>query len=141
MRACSIVDASFSLRLLLPGPDQAAYQRQAGAWAAQGIELYAPTLWLYEMTSALSKTVRYGDLDSSEARAALALALRLGVQLLSPDEVLARAALEWTLRMGRAAAYDSFYLGLAERLDCELWTADRRLRNAVDLPWVRMVDG
>jgi hypothetical protein len=38
------------------------------------------------------------------------------------------------------AAYDSFYLGLAERLGCELWTADRRLRNAVDLPWVRGID-
>jgi predicted nucleic acid-binding protein len=39
--------------------------------------------------------------------------------------------------LNRAAAYDSFYLALAETLQCELWTADRRLRSAIDLPWVR----
>jgi hypothetical protein len=37
----------------------------------------------------------------------------------------------------RAAAYDSSYLALAESLQCDLWTMDERLRNAVNLPWVR----
>ena len=140
MTACLVVDASFAVRLVLPGADQPAYQHQASQWTAGGFDLVAPTLWLYEMTSALSKVLRYGDLDPSEARAALALALGLGVQLVPPDEALARSAFEWTLRLGRGAAYDSFYLGLAERLGCELWTADQRLRNAVDLPWVCGID-
>ena len=32
------------------------------------------------------------------------------------------------------------YLALTESLGCELWTADRRLCNAVDLPWVRLAE-
>jgi predicted nucleic acid-binding protein len=40
--------------------------------------------------------------------------------------------------LNRAAAYDSFCLALAEAMQCELWTADRRLVNAVNLPWVRL---
>jgi predicted nucleic acid-binding protein len=46
-------------------------------------------------------------------------------------------AFDWTLRLRRVAAYDSFYLALAQRLGCELWTFDRRLANAAAAPWVR----
>jgi predicted nucleic acid-binding protein len=47
-------------------------------------------------------------------------------------------AYDWTLRLKRAAACDSFYLALAETLHCELWTADQRLANAADVPWVHV---
>ena len=40
----------------------------------------------------------------------------------------------------RAAAYDSFYLALAEGLDCELWTADERLHNAAGVAWVKLLE-
>jgi predicted nucleic acid-binding protein len=92
------------------------------------------------MTSALTKIAHYGDLGPDEARNALYLTHQLGVRLVSPDETLTQSAFDWTLRLGRTAAYDSFYLALAERLGCELWTADRRLRNAVDLPWLRGIE-
>jgi predicted nucleic acid-binding protein len=49
--------------------------------------------------------------------------------------------LAWTRRLNRAAAYDSFYLAVAESLGCELWTADQRLSKAVDLPWVCLAGG
>jgi len=41
-----------------------------------------------------------------------------------------------------AAVYDAHYLALAERLGAEMWTADRRLCQAVGaaLPWVRLVE-
>ena len=141
MTTSLVVDASFAVRLLLPGTEQSAYQDRASQWTARGIELVAPTLWLYEVTSALAKIVRYGDLGPQEAKNALALASQLGVRLVPPDEALAHSAFDWTIRLGRAAAYDSFYLALAERLECELWTADRHLRNAVGLSWVRRIDG
>jgi predicted nucleic acid-binding protein len=66
------------------------------------------------------------------------LAQRLGVELHAPQDALARSAYEWTLRLNRGAAYDSFYLALAERLRCELWTADQRLVRTTSLPWVRL---
>ena len=136
-----VVDASLTFRLVLPGPQQEPFRSLVTRWLHDGYELYAPTLWVYEMTLALCKVVRFGELTPEEGRRILALAQRLGIQLMPPDDDLARSAFDWTLRLKRAAAYDSFYLALAEMLQCELWTADRHLHNAVDRPWVCLANG
>lgn len=141
MTGTVVVDASFAFQLILPGPRQASFQAQVRQWKQGDCELRAPALWLYEMTSALCKGVRLGELDPDEGRRALALAQRLGVNLIPPDDIQARLAFEWTLRLNRVAAYDSFYLALAEALHCDLWTADRHLCNAANQPWVRCVEG
>jgi predicted nucleic acid-binding protein len=133
-----VIDASLAFRLLLPGSQQAEMQSLVAQWLADGCELHAPTLWAYELTSALCKTVHFGHITAGEAERTLALAQHLGVQLVAPHDELVRSAFGWTLRLDRAAAYDSFYLALAEMLDCELWTADRGLQRAVDEPWVRV---
>ena len=138
MPSLLVIDASLILRLILPGPDQARFQRQVSQWLAVGSELHAPSLCVYEVTSALCKAVHFEQLTPKHGARALSLAQRLGVRPAAPDDTMVRAAFEWTLRLGRAAAYDSFYLALAERLHCELWTADRRLCNAVKLPWVHL---
>lgn len=135
-----VVDASFTFKLLLPGPSQAAIHRLMTEWENDGYTLYAPTLWIYETTSALCNMIRLSNLAPDKGLRALALAQGLGVQLISPDDAQTRLAFDWTVRLRRAAAYDSFYLALAETLRCELWTADERLRNAVDQPWVRWID-
>ena len=133
-----VVDASLVFRLILPGPHQAEVQSLVAGWLTQDYEMYAPSLWVYELTSALCKTVQFGQVTAEEGARTLALALRLGVRLVAPDDELVRRAFEWTLRLDRAAAYDSFYLAVAEGLQCELWTADRRLHRAVDRRWVRL---
>jgi len=79
--------------------------------------------------------VRFGELTPTEAQRALALSQRLGLHLVPPDGAQVRPAFEWTVRPNRAAAYDSSYLALAEILRCQLWTADRHLHDAVNLPW------
>jgi predicted nucleic acid-binding protein len=48
-------------------------------------------------------------------------------------------AFDWTRRLRRAAAYDSYYLALADLLKCDLWTADQHLVDAAAVPWVRLV--
>ncbi|MER3458171.1 MAG: hypothetical protein C4309_05650 [Chloroflexota bacterium] len=82
--------------------------------------LCAPALWLYEITSALSKAVHFGDLTPDEGRRVLALVQKLDVQLRPPDDVQADLAFDWTMRLHWGTAYDSFYLALAEMLECEL---------------------
>jgi predicted nucleic acid-binding protein len=133
-----VLDASLAFRLLLPGPDQATIQQRVAGWQEAGIPLLAPALWLYELTSALCKAVHLGALQDGEAQRALALALGLGVELILPDAAQAALAYRWTLRLRRAAAYDSFYLSLAESLQAELWTADQRLQAAAAEPWVHL---
>jgi len=135
----AVVDASIVLRLVLPDmlrePCKALIARLVG----EGFELIAPALWAYETTSALCKAVHFGVLTPEEGKRALAQVMTLGVRLVPPDDVQNQQAFEWTLRLKRASAYDSYYLALAETLGCDLWTADRRLLNAMDLPWVRWV--
>jgi len=135
-----VVDASFAIRLILPGPEREIFRSQVERWLEEGTELRAPTLWIYEMTSALCKGAYFGLVTAEEAERALTLFLDLGIQLDPPDPVQTRRAFAWTRRLNRATAYDSFYLALAEALQCELWTADRHLCSTVELPWVPTVE-
>jgi predicted nucleic acid-binding protein len=58
------------------------------------------------------------------------------------DINMCKAALEWATRLQQRRAYDAFYLALAERLQTEFWTADKRLANAAQqlgANWVRWI--
>jgi predicted nucleic acid-binding protein len=133
-----VVDASFAIRLILPDPRRSALRARMEQWLLDGYELVAPDLWLYEMTTALCKAAFFGLVTAEEAENSLPLVSELPIQLVAADAEQARLAFAWTRRLNRAAAYDSFYLALAESLGCELWTADRRLHNVVGLPWVQL---
>jgi len=133
-----VVDASFSIRLILPDPRRGALRARMEQWLQEGYEVYAPDLWLYEMTTALCKGAFFGLVTAEEAENSLPLVLESAIQLVAADAEQARLAFAWTRRLNRAAAYDSFYLALAELMQCNLWTADHRLHNAVNLPWVRL---
>ena len=66
----------------------------------------------------------------------------LEIKFFIPDEDQNLKAFEWTLRIQRASAYDSYYLALAQSLDCEFWTADKRLYNVLEdeqLEWLRYI--
>ena len=55
------------------------------------------------------------------------------------DDPLLRRGYELATQFNRPTAYDAQYLAVAERLQCEFWTVDERLYNAVKqaLPWVK----
>jgi predicted nucleic acid-binding protein len=106
---------------------------------AKDVRLFAPSLWQFELASILTKAVHFREMSEDSARHLLELAGKLPVQLILPDKELMAQAFNWTLRLKRAA-YDSFYVALAERLGCELWTADRKLANALNkVSWVHYV--
>jgi len=138
MSASLVVDASYTYNLLLPGPAYANLKQQMDGWQQRGTKILAPALWLYEMTSVVSKAVWKHILTLDEGRRLLGLALALDVSLVMPDEDQVKRAYEWTCKLNRAAAYDSFYLALAEVNGCELWTMDERLQRTVNVPWVRV---
>jgi predicted nucleic acid-binding protein len=135
----AIIDSNVALKVVLPDPLQAQCWAVLARLSASGCELVAPSLWAYETTSGLGKAVYLRQLTPERSREALATVLALGVRLVPPDQAQHEKALDWTLRLRRGAAYDSYYLALAESLRCDLWTADRRLANLVSLPWVRLV--
>ena len=132
------LDASLALKLVVVEEDSARARSLWRAWATKGVEVVAPGLFVFECASALSRMVVRGDLEDVLARTALGLLLAIPVSLRAPEGLVERA---WDLarELDRPTAYDSFYLGVAELLDIECWTADRRLFNAVHEKkvWVR----
>ena len=89
------------------------------------------------MTSVVVKLTHFGQMEREEAHRTLQLVLAFPIELITPSPQLTEAAFDWSLRLKRANAYDSFYLALAEALGSELWTADRRLVNAAKEQWVK----
>lgn len=134
-----VIDASYAIRIVTDHEDRPVCKRLLERQIDEGFVLYAPSLWVYEITSAINKLVRFGELTEAEGLSALKSAGALRVQLAMPDEAMALQAFRWTRQLNRAAAYDSFYVALAEQLGCDLWTADKRLVNMVNQPWVRLV--
>lgn len=132
-----VIDASTGYRLFTPYQDQTFIELMLYDQLEAGCLLTAPTLWRYEVTSAITKSIQQGTVSQAEAAQAFAISLEFPIHLVTPNDELTRAAFQWTLKLKRTAAYDSFYLALAQQLRCELWTYDQRLANAANEPWVR----
>jgi len=109
-------------------------------WLKNSVHLHTPTLWTYEITSAITKGVRFGLLSEATGRELLAQVFQLDLQIVSPDTSQANAEFQWSRRLDRANAYDCFYLSLAEALETDLWTSDQKLVNAVNQPWVHYAE-
>jgi predicted nucleic acid-binding protein len=136
-----IVDANLTVALVLPTPYSAQAQALWERWHAEAVDVFAPDLWVYEITSALRKAVSITGMPSQEAEAHLETLMRLGVQLVPPTPELSQLALQWAERLGQTVAYDGHYLALAETLGGDFWTADRRLADSAGdaVLWVHWI--
>lgn len=106
-----------------------------------GEPIVAPPLLKYEVTNILRLRVRASEpMPLEEALMHLDDFLSVPIELRSPPGIH-RRALILADEFGLPAAYDAHYLALAERLDCVLWTDDRRLLRLVGdrLPFVRAI--
>lgn len=137
------VDANLVIRLVVD-PDDELVRSTWDRWDANHRHLAAPTLLFYEVSNALYRYQRAGQMSGEVAQLALRAALSLPLRLYGEADLHTRA-LDLARRFSLPAAYDAHYLALADWLGAEFWTADRRLVRAVKgtLPWVRAlgVDG
>ncbi len=62
MRQTRVIDASFAIKTVLPGPLQTPLRSLMTQWMRDGDTIYAPALWRYETTSTLTKLVHFKDL-------------------------------------------------------------------------------
>lgn len=125
-----IVDANLALSLVLDHPTSKEIQGLWTDWVKNDVEIAAPNLWVYEVTSAIHKLHMLKQFGESSAEAALDAVLSLDVHLVNVDAGLCQLAFSLATRLNQLATYDGFYLAVAEKLDAELWTLDRRLANA-----------
>lgn len=139
-----VVDASVAMKTVFPDPlrDRCLALMER----IDHLQPFAPTLWAYETVSATTKAIHFGIISQEEGKQALRDLSVLQVQLIIPDAEIQERALLWTIKLKRATAYDSFYLALAEVLDCPLWTADKRLYHALGesrpdwIHWIEDID-
>jgi predicted nucleic acid-binding protein len=125
-----VVDASVVLKLLLPEEHSETVHRVWSRWVERDTELVAPFLLAYEVVSVLRNKVVRGELTPEGGDAAFVAFRSQEIALRHPDGIEEKAwalAKTWKLH----TTYDATYLALAELLDYELWTADRRFAAQV----------
>lgn len=97
----------------------------------EGVNVCAPALLLYEVNSVLRNAAQRGRVSQSAAAISLEHFLGIPIQYLF-DHGLVRRGFEIATQFVLPTSYDSQYLALAERLACDLWTADRKFYVAVN---------
>lgn len=135
-----VVDASLAVKWVLPESDSETATALLFYWNANGIDLIAPGLFAYEMANILHRQNVAGKLAYEEAIRLLRKVFSYGIFLdFSQYERTSTKAMEFANRFSLPATYDAHYLALAEREQCEYWTADARLLNGLrgQLSWVR----
>lgn len=120
-----VLDASVLIKCLLPEDGS---QEARTLLASQPCA--APELIVSECVNALWKNVRLARLTDSEAREAEMILGALGVELVRMGPLTGRA-LDLALRLEHAA-YDCFYLALAEQRGLDLVTADGAFMRKVN---------
>jgi predicted nucleic acid-binding protein len=121
------LDASLLVDLMIP-TTATRVVRLWREWLNHEIEFLAPTLVFSEVASALRRLRSQGEITPDEALAGYDAFLNLGFSPVS-DKELARRAWELADLLGLRRPYDMFYVALAEREGCELWTTDKALRE------------
>lgn len=122
-----VIDANICLYTLAPLPEHA----QAGELLRSLLRYkrpwYAPGLWQVEVLSGLRKFVAAGLMTRTEMEEAVAHFWEWPVQVIAEDRELLTRAVRWSERIEQRVIYDSVYLALADRMNADFWTADRRL--------------
>jgi len=139
MKNVVVVDASIAIKWVLEEPDSDVAETLLAEWSNNGILILAPSLLAYEITNALHRKVRKGEITLDRAKEALVELSLAEIDFdFSTDFALSTRAIELANHFSFPATYDSHYLALAERKGCELWTADLRMWNSIGgkLAWV-----
>lgn len=120
-----VVDASLVVKWLVREEFSDEALTLLGSWNTQSVQLAAPSLVRFEVANVIHRKMAMGDIGATSAIEHMTQLLALPIELRDMPELHLRAVeLAGELRQG--AAYDCHYLALAEVLECEMWTADRR---------------
>lgn len=130
------VDASYLVALLVG--ELPTHLELWAKWQTDGEQVSAPNLILYEITNVLHRLTIANQITQQRCDDLVRTALSLDIAY-HPEIKLHHQALAISRRFRLPATYDAHYLALAEYLDCNLWTGDRRLVNSVSLHWVKYV--
>ena len=103
------------------------------------IKLIAPTLFPYEIISAINVAINRKRIKESVGYTAVTYITSLGIGLRSFKDLI-----KTTFQMARQyglSTYDCAYMALAEKEKCNLITGDKKFFNATrkHFPWVKLI--
>jgi len=123
------LDASLLVDLMLP-TTATRIVRLWREWLNREVDFVAPTLVFSEVASALRRLRSQEQITPEEALAGYDAFLNISLSPVS-DKELARRAWELADLLRLRRPYDMFYVALAEREGCELWTTDDDLQETM----------
>lgn len=134
-----VIDSSLVTKWIINESDSDVAVALLKTWQRNKMVLLAPDLLIYEISNVIHQNVRRDKLTIDRARKSLVELFALDIVFISSQLLLATQSLELAQKCGLPATYDAYYLALAEREQCELWTADTRLWRAAQgkITWVR----
>lgn len=139
MKKSVVVDANLAVKWALSETDSPIALALLKEWKQNRVIMLAPALFIYEVTNVLYQNMRKGQLNLTQAKNALKRILALGIEIeFLEDTNLSTHALELAQKYDLSATCDPHYLAMAEREDCDLWTADARLWRAVQKKYPRV---
>lgn len=125
--ATIVIDANIGLAFVLHLDYSSSAQEHLLNWRARGDQIVVPELWWYEIVSGLRKAVAIKQVQVASAAASLDDLAALEFKTIPSANFYHRHALVWAERLRQTVAYDAQYLALAEHLNAEFWTADKKL--------------
>ncbi|HLH61262.1 MAG TPA: type II toxin-antitoxin system VapC family toxin [Ktedonobacteraceae bacterium] len=140
MKNTVVVDTSVVMKWVIDEPDSSIAVALYMKWFNEGMRILAPALLAYEVANVLHQKVQKGSITVEEAEWTLMYLLEDALEPeFSQNAALGIRAMQLARLYSLPATYDPHYLALAEREQCDYWTADTHLWNAIGgkLPWVR----
>ena len=137
-----VIDANLGISFVLPLPYSMTAIQRMGDWQKRRTEIVVPALWRYEVLSGLRKAVAMGMLAPEKANTAIEELREMAFEEIPLAWERSAQILRWSERIGQIVVYDATYLSLAEQLDAEFWTADKRLAKAAQeasIDWVHFI--
>lgn len=137
-----VIDANVGISFIMPLPYSQKALDQFNQWQAERSKIIVPSLWRYEVLSALRKAIAMGFLTHDNAIAALKELSAMDYQEIPLSSLSDETILIWAERIGQIVTYDAVYLALSEKIGAEFWTADKRLAEAAQgtgANWVHLL--
>jgi predicted nucleic acid-binding protein len=134
------VDASFLLKMFLPEEKSDEAETLWKAWVGDHVEIMAPTLIVFEVSSVIRNKVFRGNLTEKEGEGISNLIKEIDLSLIYTPELL-DIAWEIGTILNTPNLYDCFYLALPRLFRIPLWTADKKLFQSAkkEFPFINLL--
>ena len=136
----AVIDASVAAAWVMRDEGHREATALLESYQSEELRFLAPSLWQYEVASALRKAVASGRASPDEGFTSLELLLGVQIEFTPLDQLAPRC---WEIALTRGLSiYDASYVALAEARACEFYTRDIRLAKATrDLVPVQLIRG